>query len=324
MFGNAHAWRSQRRLALFDWHTKPKDNLAIEQLHQYLTMGHHRCVIVMAPPPVGGGDEAGKSGNASWRALKAPDNAKDMQYSFWEPPQYPGLTVIPVPYVWKRMKKIQEFLMQRTVLWARRGLVTPPFVGVYGYDYGAMEETLDALRDRPLSVDIEAISSMGIIMAIGLSDGERSISVPFDAYPVYTGTNQTGTEPPLTHRVIRDKVLALLGANTPKIFHNASFDVPFLRGRNIPVNGNIHDTWAAHVVLFPGVAHGLQQACSMLYPCPPWKSIAKAQWASRGVTPEDPKYWLKTGIELRKYNAQDAYYTALLAKRLLPSLNINV
>jgi hypothetical protein len=321
LMGNKHYWHRTRRIALFEYRKKPTEKFA--QFHKYLERGLHTHMILMAPPPPGAGDQAAASGFAAWRAFNPPTNHAEMQYTFWNPPQYPGLIVIPVPYVWRKMKKIQEFVMQRTILWARRQyLPRRPLLVYENYDY--RNEALDALVNNPLSVDIEAISSMNLIMAIGLSDGQTSISVPWDAYPVYTGTTETGHEPGLSHRVIREKVLALLAANTPKIFHNASFDVPFLRMRNIPVHGTVHDTWAAHAVLFPGLPHGLQHACATLFPCPPWKSLAKAQWAARGASPSDPKYWLKTGPELRKYNAEDAFYTMLLARRLLPLLNVSI
>lgn len=325
LFQNKYQWLRVRRIAMNNWASKTRDAKSTEMLQAYLqTNKQHTHLIAMAPPPAGAGDEAGSSGSILWRALKAPGSAGEMQYTFWNPPQYPNLHVISVPYVWKRMKKIQEFIMHRTVLWARRGFSATPHNGLYIEPNDALCSILDTLTGKPLSVDIEAISSMNLIMAIGLSDGVTTVSVPWDGYPVYTGSDQTETEPPLTHRVISEKVLALLSADTPKIFHNASFDVPFLKSRGIPVGGEIHDTWAAHAVLFPGLPHGLQTACATVFPCPPWKTLAKAKWAARGTSPDDPKYWLKTGLELRKYNAEDAYYTALLARRLLPLLNANV
>lgn len=169
-------------------------------------------------------------------------------------------------------------------------------------------------NNDPLAVDIETNMAGTIITAIGLSDGKRSISCPWDEYPISGSFGER--EPAIESyadgsrykRAITD-ILQCEGI--PKILHNGTFDVLQLKKHAINLAGFRHDTLLMHRVVYPQYRHGLQQACATEFAVSPWKSLFKPPKVAQE---QDP--WLGEPRALRAYNSKDTFATWHLYDRL--------
>lgn len=170
----------------------------------------------------------------------------------------------------------------------------------------------------PLAVDIETIPSTDTITMIGVSDGIRTVSLPWDSYQIY-GENQWLNSPG-ANRGERDYLRHVLSADNPKIFHNAEYDVPFLRSKGIEVNGPIIDTMLLHGIIYKQFRHGLQACVAQEFAVPPWKTLFGF---GRDRSP-DPQVWAMRQHDLRVYNEQDTFYTWHLAAALAPKAGIQI
>lgn len=173
---------------------------------------------------------------------------------------------------------------------------------------------IQAATGRRVSVDIETNIKGTIITAIGLSNGEDTISTPWDSYPI---SGRGTIEPSLgdydSGIHVRTLVLDILKGRHEKVLHNGAFDVYELSKRGITVSNFTWDTLLMHRVAFPQFRHGLQQACASVFCVEPWKCVWKPPNALRG-TGED--IWLSDPDNMRLYNCQDAYATWVLCNRL--------
>jgi len=189
-----------------------------------------------------------------------------------------------------------------------------------------MLSMLESMHGKPLAVDLEFNPSADIVTAIGVSDGEHAVSIPWDRYrPRNTEVDELGLSDygPI-RRDIRRVLRKLLKAPTAKIAHNFVADIPRLERRGFIVSGDLHDTFAAHAIAWPELRHGLQHAVASVVPCPPWKSLYRPARLARGITREDAEFWTADPLALRRYNCRDAFYTLHLARHILPHVGVSL
>lgn len=160
----------------------------------------------------------------------------------------------------------------------------------------------------PVAVDIETDMAGTLISAIGFSDGNSTVSVPWHTYRIaggYDNEHEAGLETYLYGTRIKEASLALLeSAAIEKILHNGAFDVVQLAKHGITLRGFAHDTLLMHRVVYPQFRHGLQQACATEFCVEPWKSLHKPPKPRDGGD-----VWLSDPVGLRIYNAKDTYAT---------------
>jgi hypothetical protein len=164
-----------------------------------------------------------------------------------------------------------------------------------------------AQQQAPLAVDIETNLAGTIITAIGLSDGTRSVSAPWHAYPLADGNGER--EAALVDRPLGPQIqLAIENIlednRIKKILHNGAFDVLELAKHGITLAGFEHDTLLMHRVVYPQYRHGLQQACATEFCVEPWKTLHRPPKVSAGADP-----WLAAPVDLRTYNSKDTAAT---------------
>ncbi len=161
-----------------------------------------------------------------------------------------------------------------------------------------------------VSLDIETLGVDPLsdkISAIGVSNGTITVSVPWDEYY----TNDFGVQPgldsypdgPAIKRALREIL-----ATAPLVAHNGIHDILALEHRGLTIaagrSAGYEDTLLAHAVAFQGLPHDLGYVAASTFYAPRWKSIFKHHRREAFTTahPED----------LRKYNAEDCFYTAKL------------
>jgi hypothetical protein len=316
------------RIALFDTGAEPtvlERAEARRQLQEWLAVHKPKVTLVIPTADVDDGGETQQSSTVCWHAFSAPDSLANMRGCFYEyaPHQYvvpifPRSPWLKLLQVWQqahwltRAKRVADgfaFLLEPLAMVTEISSETAP--------------ALSAMTNRTIAVDIESIEGTEKVTAIGISDGASAVSVPWDSFrPHGRGEDEKGIHDygesarfiiSALHWLLSDK-------QTVKVFHNHTFDVPRLAAIGLKVGGPIHDTFVASGVAYPELRHGLQHAVAREMACPPWKSL----WHPRlkGITRDDTEFWTCDPVELRRYNARDAYYTYCLAKKLMPRVGV--
>lgn len=312
------------RIALFDYGARPTAPQAAHVRAKWVAwLASHRpqaVLVVPTPDSTLGAEPTHLRGTQCWQALRAPDTLDSMRGTRWLTAEGSAVTALfPIA---KRVKELQRWSM---VQWMRAWAMPTLELGRHAIYPGAkMLRLIDSMRGRPLAVDLEFHPGKDVITAVGLSDGRSAVSIPWDAYtPRNTGVVERGLSAYGEGESIRRALQALIRAPTAKFAHNFTADIPRLEGRGLQVGGPLHDTFAAHAIAFPELRHGLQHAAASLLPVPPWKSVYRPSRLARGITRDDAEFWLGSGTELRKYNAKDAFYTARLARAVLPYVGVD-
>jgi len=313
------------RIALFDYQAQPTNVEAAEARAQFAKWinqyGPKRLYIIPTPDSTMGAEATYLKGTQCWNALHAPDTLGAMRGTRW---RYNDITEVTALYpIAKRVKELQRWSMAQ---WLRawrmptlkldreRQCITP---------CEKMVKLMESMRGKPLAVDLEFNPQIDIVTAIGLSDGESAVSIPWDRY---LPRNNEEWEPGLDSYADAERIRIVLGellaASTSKIAHNFVADIPRLTSRGFAVNGRLVDTFAAHAIGFPELRHGLQHAAASMLPIPPWKSIYKPSRLARGITRDDAEFWIADPDKLRVYNTNDSFYTWHLARAVLPHVEM--
>lgn len=321
-----NVYRQCRRLALFEHDAEPnaaERKRARYELAAWLDRHKPRTVCVI-PNEVGG--EVSRGNTLCWQHFGAPDSAGNMRGTFYE--FAPGQFVTPLHSYSSWAKQLTIHQQARFIERANRVasdqeelLTCGKKVTTVGEDMWA---ALIAMRNKPVAVDIESVESSGIITAIGVSDGDWAVSIPWHRFtPAGRDEPEIGLENyGVLGRTIRENLRTILDDATPKFFHNYTFDVPRLREEGFEIAGAIHDTMAAHAIAFPELRHGLQHACADMLPIRPWKSIWHPKM--KGVTRDDEEFWTCDPEALRDYNADDAFHTYHLARAIMPCVGVKL
>ena len=163
-----------------------------------------------------------------------------------------------------------------------------------------MEDALRAIlaSQQPTGIDVETAGIDPLtsgLLCIGLATKDVAISVPW---------------PPQNVQIEQLTLQILQDAQIPKVFHNAQYDLLTLRAQNIDVCGVISDTLLMHAVVANQLPHNLGFVASNEFPGPRWKSEFRDEDAE--ATKSGVDFGRRDPLELRLYNAKDAYMTALL------------
>lgn len=307
------------RIALFDYGAKPT---AVQAAHvrakwvRWVEENRPEVVLVVpTPDSTMGGEAPHLKGTQCWQALRAPDTLDAMRGTRWN--YLPGTVVTALFPIAKRVKELQRWsLVQWMRAWA---MPTLDLTRHTIYPGAKMLRLMESMRGKPLAIDLEFHPGKDIVTAIGLSDGECAVSIPWDAYtPRNTGTIEPGLKSYAESKSVEGALCGLLAGGAPKVAHNFTADIPRLTARGFQVNGKLHDTFAAHAIAFPELRHGLQHACASLLPVPPWKSVYRPARLARGITRDDAEFWIADPLALRRYNCRDAFFTHNLARAVLP------
>lgn len=174
-------------------------------------------------------------------------------------------------------------------------------------------ERIRSPESGPCAVDIESNVAGTLITAIGFSNRNGTVSVPWDSYAIAGsfGDIEPGLRDYPLGLEIERKCVQLLESQQPTIFHNGAYDTFMLAKRGITVGNFAHDTLLMHRVVYPQYRHGLQMACATEFCTEPWKCFHKPPKVGA-----DEDKWLANPIELRTYNCKDAYATYQLYDHL--------
>jgi hypothetical protein len=305
-----------------------------EQLLELLTKRQFKCVVILQSPTVNADskDEDDNTavnlrGTQAWAALEPPDSLVECSGTLWKSPVGPVMALLnPINYEFVYRELCARHLRAAWVhaIGKLNVLEPDPLCSSHLISDAHRARLFTTLAQsaeagNPISVDLEAAND--VITAIGLSDGNISISAPWDAFIPYGSREQE----PRISRQEEQLVRHILNTQATKIFHNYSYDVPILRERHITLGGTVADTMAMHGIVYKQWRHGLQRAASSEYLVPPWKSLWKPQEpVAKQLTKADPEYWTLDITNQRAYNLKDSFYTVHLAKGLAPKLGIKL
>lgn len=158
------------------------------------------------------------------------------------------------------------------------------------------------------------------ITCIGISDGQHTISVPWETYSTARQSEVLGVNTATRGlpAQIRQAVLNVLHSDRLQITQNGSYDVLAMQARGLP-GRNDWDIMHAYAVLWPECPKTLEAIALHVVPNVGhrWKSIFRA---GRDDDAKGADVYAESAAEdLREYNGYDACYTAL-AKRPLEKL----
>lgn len=323
-------YKRTTRIALFDHKDRPNETQRAEARERltYVLRELAVKVALILPTP----NERRKANTKqeaaitcqSWLALGMPDSMQGMWGTYHA---QGGCEIVPLARIDHRTKdlvKWQQAMKVREALKVAQGSLKIDYLKLASIKPSIIMRSLLAdMANKPIAVDIETWEGSDKILAIGISDGNHAVSVPWDRF---TPHGAVEPEPGIGDYEAYGKQCAVqlldrLACNsTPKFLHNAMFDLSRLRQRGIIVGGPFHDTFAAHAIAFPELRHGLQSATAHMLPCPAWKS----EWHPKGLKGydrDDPEFWTCDPNGLRTYNCKDAYYTMKLARAIMPCVD---
>jgi hypothetical protein len=321
-------WLNTVRIAAYDPERKTSSEgraAKRDEIRAILAKLKPRVCVVMASRRkdskqrvVGFHDEEGEvdatKGTLCWDALNPPAGIEQMAGTFWE---CDGTLFMAMqnPY---NMEYVFNWQISNHLQRAWRVATgREDMLRAKGSNFDSLEfQDLahEFMTETPIAVDIETIPSTETITMIGVSNGQHTVSLPWDAYGLF---GRDGNEHGASNAE-RAFIRHVLSTDTPKIFHNAEYDIPFLSRRGLQVNGPIIDTMLLHGVIYKQFRHGLQACVAQEFAVPPWKTLFGL---GRDRSP-DPRVWAMRQHELRKYNEQDTYYTWHLARALAPKAGL--
>lgn len=316
-------WDSVARVALFEFAEKvdkPARLRALDDLASLLSRPWRHVVVLQSRSKSAKKSwtadyaEASHSGTFVWRFFDAPAGLKDMAGTHLSTP-YGTLVGIP------DANYTDSLLVHRWLCAVRDNVPVflPPAASTFtepgpNLRGGLARLLARSLAGAPIACDIESFSTKDLITVIGLSDGETTCAVPWEAFTPY---GQAYVEAGLSGAEEGRLVRRILASARKTIFHNGvRSDIPYLARKGVPVPGEVFDTYLAHGILANQYRHGLQQCVAAEFAVQPWKSFHTASVEKEGLSKEDAEAWIQDPKELRAYNASDTYYTWWLGQAL--------
>jgi DNA polymerase I-like protein with 3'-5' exonuclease and polymerase domains len=187
-----------------------------------------------------------------------------------------------------------------------------------------MLQALLLIRDQGKDVgwDIETQGTDPLsvpITALGISDGELSVCMPWDDYHAkdWGAVDGLATYGTLGEQ-IRKVALEILADKNRKMFtQNGNYDTSGFQARNIDCRNDI-DILNAHSLLYPALDHDLESiGLHMLNLDHRWKATYRSGW---GAEKKYEKYVGGPPDRLRLYCARDCTATVLSGQRLLTQM----
>lgn len=159
---------------------------------------------------------------------------------------------------------------------------------------------------EPVGLDIEDVD--GLMMAVGVANRKVAVSLPFHGY--YAKGREWVR--PLTEWKWGKRCLSLfkriVESNIPKVYQNGIYDIGGFRKLGWNPRNWAFDTLYAHAVVAPAMRHKLSMIACIEFHADRWKDEFAAGTDSKGAE----AFRNRRSIELRIYNAKDAYMTVLL------------
>lgn len=159
-----------------------------------------------------------------------------------------------------------------------------------------------------LVIDIESIPGVNTLTRMGISNGEWTISLPWDYYQTKKYGTVVGLRPEL-----KEQIKELL-ATKDLVAHNGQFDIVYLKSLGFKLKndwGLVHDTLAGHAACNQQEPHDLGYVATSSFCIPRYKSEFKALGNEKGSD-----RWVEVKEEdMAIYNAGDAYVTWLEYQR---------
>jgi hypothetical protein len=183
------------------------------------------------------------------------------------------------------------------------------------------DRMLAALRSMgPLiAFDIETLGKCPLtspISAIGISDGQRTVSIPWVSYTNRHG-HHTGIEKSkeATHVAIRAALKQCLESRREKGGHNKNYDIPGIQALGISIGECEWDSLDAYKILYPELAGNLEAVGAHLMTLPTlWKTEFRA--GRDGDDRDGAEFTESPQEHLLVYNGRDSFVTAVCVKEL--------
>jgi len=309
-------WRKTLRIALRDVGTDPFSMVEVrqqkEEIDKILEAHNINTVVLVQTPATPGVRQA----HSAWNMYGRGGSPYKWAGTVWkENGLYRAPILNPVNYEYVYDWLLSRWVQQAHAVAAGKIKPMPWPEACINPEERALEilERLGRAKASPIAVDIESNVAGTLITAIGFSNENGTVSVPWDGYPIAGSFGEL--EPALEDwplgKEIRERCVELLESAQPKIFHNGAYDTFMLDKRDIHVRNFAHDTLLMHRVVYPQYRHGLQMACATEFCVEPWKCFFKPPKVGA-----DEDKWLGCPIELRNYNCRDSYATYQLYQSL--------
>lgn len=172
-------------------------------------------------------------------------------------------------------------------------------------DSDDMRVALASLIGKEISVDIETAGTNPFyspIICIGLGTPELVVSVPW----------HVGSDTQIrASRETQDLVAQVLKDASLLVAHNGAHDFSALESRGFLLAPKRFDTYIAHGIVYPEIAHRLQYAAGTAFSVKAWKGgfVTSADPDAKGLE----VYTQRPLTELQMYNGEDVAYCARLA-----------
>lgn len=175
---------------------------------------------------------------------------------------------------------------------------------------------------RYVAVDLETGGTefkYAPVRVVGLSNGLDTVSIPWEAYNSKRHGTAKGLDSYPEGEEIADLTEKILNRKR-LVGQNFVYDLLMMKHQmGIDVASNYwFDTLSAHRVIAPRLPHRLGFIATMEFHCPNWKTEFGDATERKGLE----KYFERPEVELRIYNAKDAYMTALLVPPLMKRLGV--
>ena len=179
------------------------------------------------------------------------------------------------------------------------------------------ETALQALRSMGPEIgwDVETLGAdplTDLITCIGVSDGEKTVSLPWDSYSTSTQGWVDGIATAKAGLLgdLRTELLACLESRRVQVTQNGSYDVLAMASRGLP-GRNDFDIMHAYAVLWPECPKTLEDIALHMIPrmASRWKVIFRGGRDGDGDEKGSDVYADSAQEDLRDYNGDDCWHT---------------
>src|SRR6185369_5445957 len=228
-------------------------------------------------------------------------------------PDFPKHTILPslhptfCRFYQSAYSPVFEIFLQRAWLLATKQLRPWRWPKLVIKPGPAMLEALKQIRDSnmPVGVDVETAGvdpMQSRLLCLGLATRKLAVSVP---WPI--------DQLPVEYRAL---ITEILESTEPKIMQNGQHDLLTMKHNNFKIKHFTFDTLLAHAVVAPQIAHDLGLIATIEYHAPRWKTEFGEETDLKGAA----KFTNRDPLELRLYNAKEAYMTVRLYRPLVRRL----
>lgn len=166
-----------------------------------------------------------------------------------------------------------------------------------------------ASRAGRIGFDVETMGTDPMhnkVMAIGLATSDVMISMPWHGYTAKGGQSVRGIEEYEYGPKIQETLAKILAnPRIVKVMQNGQHDYLTAESIGMRIEGFDFDTLHAHGIVIQGIKHDLGTIASIEFSAPRWKTEFHVTGDAKGLD----AFVKRDPLELRYYNARDAYVT---------------